>query len=63
MRYMGLSNFTKNKFSKHLKNANVTPVFKDNNPLLAKNFRPVSVLQTPKTLESTMENQIINYIN
>lgn len=54
MWYMGLSNFTKNEFSKHLKNANVTPVFKDNNPLLAKNFRPVSVLQTPKTLESTM---------
>lgn len=55
MRYMGLSNFIKNKFSKHLKNANVAPAFKDDNPLLAKKFRPVSVLQTPsKTLESMM---------
>ena len=33
-------------FQKHLKNTNVTTAFKKDNPLLAKNYRPVSALPT-----------------
>ena len=36
----------KGAFPKDLKNADVTPVFKKDNPLLAKNCRPQSILPT-----------------
>ena len=54
----------KGTFPKNLKNAGVTPVFKKANPLLAKNYRPVSVLPTlSKTFKRIMRKQIIDYTN
>ena len=54
----------KETFSTNLKNADVTPVFKKYNPLLAKNYRPVSVLRTVlKIFERLLQKQIIDYIN
>ena len=42
----------------------ITPVFKNNNPLLVKNYRPVSVLPTvSKIFERIMQKQLIDYIN
>ena len=35
---------TTGEFPSNLKNADVTPVFKKNNPLSKKNYRPISVL-------------------
>ena len=54
----------KGTFPKNLKNAGVTPIFKKANPLLAKNYRPVSVLPTlSKTFKRIMRKQIIDYTN
>ena len=42
----------------------ITPVFKNNNPILVKNYRPVSVLPTvSKIFERIMQKQLIDYIN
>ena len=47
-----------------LKLADVSPVFKKENPLLAKNYRPVSVLPTvTKIFEKIMQNQLNKHIN
>ena len=59
MRYMDQRNCTKRNISKesHL-------VFKKNNPLLVKNFRPVRVLPAVSTIMGRiMQKQIIDYIN
>ena len=45
LRYMGQINCTK-KVPKDLKNVDVTPAFKKDNPVSAKNYRPASVLLT-----------------
>ena len=65
MRYMSRRNCTKRQnFPKNLKNADVTPVFEKDNPLLAKNYRSVSVLPTVfKIFERLIQKQIIGYIN
>ena len=50
---------TTGKFPSNLKNADVTPVFKKNNPLNKENYRPVSVLPIiSKVFEKLMQNQI-----
>ena len=63
---MGQINCTK-RVPKDLKNADVTPVFKKDNPVLGKKKkkdRPVSVLPTvSKIFERIMQKQIIDYIN
>ena len=47
------------EFSSNLKNTDVTPVFKKNNPLSKDNYRPVSVLPIiSKVFEKLMQNQI-----
>ena len=47
-----------------LKLADVSLVFKKENPLLAKNYRPVSVLPTvTKIFENIMQNQLNKHIN
>ena len=54
----------KGTFPKDLKNADVTPVFKKDNLLLAKNYKPVSVWPTvSKIFERIMQKKIIDYIN
>ena len=53
----------KGAFPKDLKYADVTPVFKKDNPLLAKNYRAPSVLPTVSQIfERIMQKQIIDYI-
>ena len=67
---MARINCTK-RVPKDLKNADVTPIFKKDNPVLAKKKkrkkkkkRPVSVLPTvSKIFERIMQKQIIDYIN
>ena len=61
---MGRINCTK-RIPKDLKNADITPVFKKDNPVLAtKEIRPVSALPTvSKIFERIMQKQIIDYIN
>ena len=50
---------TTGEFPSNLKNANVTPVFKKNNPLSKENYRPISVLPIiSKVFEKLMQNQI-----
>ena len=52
----------KGNFSKDLKNADATLVFKKENSLLAKNYRPVSILPTfSKKFERLIQKQIIYY--
>ena len=47
-----------------LKLADVSPVFKKDNPLLAKNYRPVSVLPTvTKIFDRLMRKQLNEHIN
>ena len=47
-----------------MKLADVSPVFKKDNPLLAKNYRPVSVLPTvTKIFERLMRKQVNEHIN
>ena len=47
------------KSPSHLKNADLTLVFKKNNPLSNENYRPVSVLPViSKVFENSMQNQI-----
>ena len=54
---------TTGEFPSNLKNADVTPVFKKNNPLTKENYRPVSVLPIiSKVFEKLMQNQINFYI-
>ena len=49
---------TTGEFPSNLKNTNVTPVFKKNNPLNKENYRPVSVLPIiSKVFEKLMQNQ------
>ena len=49
---------------KNLKNADMTPVFKEGNLLLTKNYRFVSVLPTfSKKFETTMQKKINDYMN
>ena len=55
---------TTGEFPTNLKNADVTPVFKKNNPLNKENYRPVSVLPAiSKVFEKLMQNQINVHIN
>ena len=50
---------TTGEFPSNLKNANVTPVFKKNNPLNKENYRPVSVLPIiSKVFGKLMQNQM-----
>ena len=50
---------TTGEFRSNLKNADVTPVFKKNNPLNKENYRPVSVLPIiSKVFEKLIQNQI-----
>ena len=50
---------TTGEFSSNFKNADVTTVFKNNNPLNKENYRPVSVLPViSKLFEKLMHNQI-----
>ena len=54
---------TKGVFPNNLKLADVTPVFKKDDPFDKKNYRPVSVLPTiSKIYEKLMQKQINNYI-
>ena len=47
-----------------LKLADISPVYKKENPLLAKNYRPVSVLPTvTKIFERLMQSQLNEHIN
>ena len=51
------------EFRKELKKADVTPIFKKDNPTKAKNYRPVSVLPViSKVFERIMRKQISEYI-
>ena len=48
---------TTGEFHSYLKNADVTPVFKNNNPLNKENYRPVGVLPIiSKVFEKLMQN-------
>ena len=49
---------TTREFPSNLKNADVTPVFKKNNPLSKENYRPVSALSVISKSEILMQNQI-----
>ena len=50
---------TTGEFPSNIKNADITPVFKKNNPLNKENYRPVSVLPIiSKEFEKLMQNQI-----
>ena len=52
------------KFPSELKLADVVPVFKQEDPTLAKNYRPISLLPTiSKIFERVMQNQITTYMN
>ena len=52
------------KFPKLLKLAEVTPVYKKENKLLLKNYRPISILSvSSKLFEKLIQNQIISYID
>ena len=54
---------TKGVFSDNLKLADVTPVFKKDDPFDKINYRPVCVLPTrSKIYEKLMQRQINNYI-
>ena len=54
---------TTRQFPSNLKMADVTPVFKKNNPLSKENYRLVSVLPIiSKVFEKLMQNQINLYI-
>jgi hypothetical protein len=49
---------------RELKRAKVIPIFKSGDPMLIKNFRPVSVLPLfSKLFERVMYNRLINFIN
>ena len=51
-------------FPNNLKLADITPVFKKNNPFHKVNYRPVSVLPSiSKVFEKLMQKQISGYIN
>ena len=61
---MSRRNCTKETFLKDLINADVTPVFKKDNPLLTKNYRPLSILPiVSKIFERIMRKRIIDYKN
>ena len=52
------------EFLNELKKADVTPIFKKDDPTKAKNYRPVSVLPVvSKVFERIMHKQISEYIN
>ena len=52
------------RISKWVENADATPVFKNADPIKAKNYRPMSVLPVvSKVFERIMHKQIIEYIN
>ena len=52
------------EFPNEMKNTDVTPVFKKDDPTKAKNYRPVSVLSfVSKVFERIMQKQISEYIN
>ena len=52
------------EFPNELKKADVTPIFKKDDPTKTKNYRPVSVLPVvSKVFERIMHNQISEYIN
>ena len=56
-----LQNF---QFPSELKLADVIPAFKKEDPTLAKNYRPISLLPTvSKIFERIMLNQITTYMN
>ena len=52
------------EFPKKLKKANVTPIFKKDDPTEAKNYRPMSVLLVvSKVFERILHKQVSEYIN
>ena len=51
------------KFPIHLKNADITPMFKKLERILKKNYRPVSILPTvSKIFERLMQEQINSFV-
>ena len=53
-----------NEFPDQLKLADVTPIYKKDDPNKSKNYRPVSVLPVvSKVFEKVMDDQISQYIN
>ena len=53
----------KGTFPKNLKNADVTLVFKKDNPILVENYRLISVLPTvSKIFERIIQKEVIDYI-
>ena len=53
----------KQYFPQNLKLADITPVFKKKNPMLAENYRPVSVLSTvSKVFELIIQKQLSTHI-
>jgi hypothetical protein len=53
-----------NNFPRHLKLANVTPLYKKDDPLDPENYRPISVTAAlAKVFERTISNQIVEYLN
>ena len=55
---------SQSSYPQNLKLADVTPVFKKENPLEAKNYRPISVLPTvTKIFERLIQKQTLDYIS
>ena len=55
---------SKSKFPSLWKHAKVVPLLKKNDPLIAKNYRPVSLLPIlSKVLERVIFNQLVNYLD
>ena len=52
------------QFPENLKLPDITPVFKEDDKNLVKNYRPVNVLPTlPKVFEKIIEKQVVNPVN
>ena len=53
-----------NKYSKHAKTATVRPIFKKNDKIKIKNYRPVSLLNIfSKIYEQLLHENLTNYVN
>lgn len=55
--------FENGTFPGELKSSRIVPIFKSGNPLLATNYRPISILPVlSKIFESVFHNRLINFI-
>ena len=53
-----------NKFPSMLKNAKLTPVYKNGDKTIPENYRPISILPTlSKIIERQVTNSVLNYLN